>query len=105
MNIYSPYIFYIGGIINTQFRNKQKGAIKMDIDQGSQAIKEFIAANGLNDDGTDQTFNSVSLNELQDQCVRLAKGIKEWANHLELRIASIEYRLDRLEKKDGHQKD
>jgi hypothetical protein len=70
----------------------------MDIDQGSQAIKEFIASNGLNEDGIDQT----SLEEWQDQCVRLVLGIKEWANHLELRIASIEYRLDRLEKRDGH---
>jgi len=76
----------------------------MDIDQGSQDVKEFIASNGLNEDGIDQTFNSMSLDEWQDQCIRLAKGIKEWANHLELRIASIEYRLDRLEKRDGHQK-
>jgi len=68
----------------------------MDIDQGSQAIKEFIASNGLNEDGTNQTFNSMSLGEWQDQCVTLAKGIKDWANRLELRIASIEYRLDSL---------
>lgn len=75
----------------------------MDIDQGSQAVKEFIASNGLDDDGTDQTFNSMSLDEWQDQCIMLAKGIKEWANHLELRIASIEYRLDRLEDRHGRQ--
>lgn len=74
----------------------------MDIDQGSQAIKEFIASNGLNGDGTDQTFNSISLDEWQDQCITLAKGIKAWANRLELRVANIEYRLDRLEKRDGH---
>jgi hypothetical protein len=75
----------------------------MDIDQGSQAIKEFIASSGLNEDGTDQTFNSISPDEWQDQCIMLAKGVKGWANHLELRIASIEYRLDRLEDRHGHQ--
>ena len=45
----------------------------------------------------------MSLDEWQDQCVRLALSIKEWANYLELRIASIEYRLDRLEDRHGHQ--
>ena len=74
----------------------------MDIDQGSQDVKEFIASNGLNEDEA-EAFNSMSLDEWQDQCVRLAKGIKDWANRLELRIASIEYRLDRLEKRDGDQ--
>lgn len=74
----------------------------MEIDQESQDVKVFMELNGLNEDGTDQTFNSMSLDEWQDQCVRLAKGIKEWANHLELRIASIEYRLDRLEDRHGH---
>ena len=74
----------------------------MDMDQGSQAIKEFITSNGLNEDEAG-AFNSMSLDEWQDQCVRLAKGIKEWANHLELRILSIEYRLDRLEDRHGHQ--
>jgi hypothetical protein len=75
----------------------------MDRQLSQTEIKEFIASNGLNDDGTGQTFNSMSLDEWQDQCVTLVLGIKEWANHLELRIASIEYRLDRLEKRDGHQ--
>ena len=75
----------------------------MDMDQGSQAIKEFIASNGLNEDEA-EAFNSMSLDEWQDQCVRLALSIKEWANRLELRILSIEYRLGRLEKRDGDQK-
>jgi len=52
----------------------------------------------------DSLVNSMSLGEWQDQYVRLAKGIKDWANRLELRIASIEYRLDRLEDRHGHQK-
>jgi hypothetical protein len=74
----------------------------MDIDQGSQDVKVFMELNQLNEDEA-EAFNSTSLDEWQDQCVRLAKGIKEWANHLELRIASIEYRLDRLEDRHGHQ--
>ena len=75
----------------------------MDIDQGSQDIKVFMELNGLNEDEA-EAFNSMSLDEWQDQCVRLTKGIKDWANRLELRILSIEYRLGRLEKRDGDQK-
>ena len=60
-----------------------------------QAIKEFIEQSGLAENGIDQT----SLDEWQDQCVRLALGIKEWVNGLELRLTSIEHRIDRLEEK------
>jgi sulfur carrier protein ThiS len=67
-----------------------------------EKIKEFIERVGLNEDEGIADFNSMSLDEWQDQCVRLALGIKEWANRLELRILSIEYRLDRLEKREGH---
>jgi hypothetical protein len=73
----------------------------MDIDQESQDVKVFMELNQLNEDEA-EAFNSMSLDEWQDQCVRLAEGIKEWANHLELRLASIEYRLDRLEDRHGH---
>jgi hypothetical protein len=71
----------------------------MDIDQGSQAIKEFIVSNGLDTSILDERTDS----EVYRQGGEL---IADFFRSIESRFVSIEYRLSRLEgERYGHKKE
>jgi hypothetical protein len=72
----------------------------MDIPQDT---KEFIRSNDLDKDET-EGFDEISLEDWQDKCSQLVDGVWQYTKRIELRIASIEYRLDRLEERDRDQK-
>ena len=70
----------------------------MDGELNQTAIKEFIASSGLDIDPLDERDEALEAWRLKWE--GLAKG---FMNYLQDRFASIEYRLERLEKRDGHQ--
>jgi hypothetical protein len=72
----------------------------MDRELSQTEIKEFIASNGLDIDLLDE--RDEALEDWRLKWEGLAKG---FMNYLQERFTSIEHRLDRLEKRDGHQKD
>ena len=47
-------------------------------------------------------FDEISLEDWQAKCSQLVNGVWQYTKRIELRLSSIEYRLDRLEKRDGH---
>ena len=78
----------------------------MDRELSQTEIKEFITTNELDKDESlysESSFDRIPFDEWMDRCMELATGIKEWTIRLELRLASIERRLDRLEDSNGHQ--
>jgi len=67
-----------------------------------QDTKEFIRSNDLDKDET-EGFDEMSLEDWQAKCSQLVDGVWQYIKRIELRLSSIEYRLDRLEKRDGRQ--
>jgi len=67
-----------------------------------QDTKEFIRSNDLDKDET-EGFDEISLEDWQAKCIQLVDGVWQYIERIELRLSSIEYRLDRLEKRDGRQ--
>jgi hypothetical protein len=76
------------------------GGIIMDRELSQSEIKEFITSNGLDVDLLDERDEALEAWRLKWE--GLAKG---FVNYLQDGFASIEHRLDRLEKRERHQKD
>jgi hypothetical protein len=73
----------------------------MDRELSQTEIKEFIVSNGLDKDLLDERDEALEAWRLKWES--LAKG---FMNYLQDRFASIEQRLERIEKERyGHQKD
>jgi hypothetical protein len=70
----------------------------------AQDIKAFLTENELDVDET-EGFDGMSLEDWQAKCSQLVNGVWQYAKRIELRLSSIEYRLNRLEDRHRHQKD
>jgi hypothetical protein len=66
-----------------------------------QDTKKFIRSNDLDKDET-EGFDEMSLEDWQAKCSQLVDGVWQYTKRIELRLSSIEYRLDRLEDRHGH---
>jgi hypothetical protein len=66
-----------------------------------QDTKDFIRSNDLDKDET-EGFDEISLEDWQGKCSQFVDCVWQYTKRIELRLSSIEYRLNRLEKRDGH---